>query len=106
MRELKAIATVAFGAVAGTVVTEPRSRYRYSILAVQLPTRRPSRPPPIVQPALVLWLLTIVLTGFPSPSKPNTVPAVMTAPTAQPPAALTMRLAGSGTPTPRRTTGD
>ena len=42
-------------------------------------------PPPTVQPALVLWLLTMVLTGLPSPSKPNTVPAVMISPTASPP---------------------
>ena len=79
-RELKATATVEFAAGVGTVETDPRSRYRYSSLAVQLPARRPSMPPPTVQPALVLWLLTMVLTGLPSPSKPNTVPAVMTSP--------------------------
>ena len=84
-RELKATATVAFAAGVGTVETDPRSRYRYSSLAVQLPARRASMPPPTVQPALVLWLLTMVLTGLPSPSKPNTVPAVMTSPTARPP---------------------
>jgi hypothetical protein len=33
---------------------------------------------------LVLWLLTMVLTGLPLPSMPNTVPAVMISPTASP----------------------
>jgi hypothetical protein len=36
--------------------------------------KRPSMPPPTVQPALVLWLLTIVLTGLPSPSNPKPCP--------------------------------
>jgi len=47
-RELNAAAIVAFAAGAGMVVTVPRSRKRYSTLAVQLPMIRPSMPPPTV----------------------------------------------------------
>ena len=41
----------------------PRSRYRYSALAVQLPQRWVSTPPPTVPPPLVVLLLTEPVTA-------------------------------------------
>jgi hypothetical protein len=43
--------------------TVPRSMYRYSILAVQFPAIRPSRPVPMVQPTLVVLLPNTPDTG-------------------------------------------
>ena len=47
------------------LLTEPRSIYRYSILALQLPANIVSMPPPIVQPTFSLLFVAPMVTGMP-----------------------------------------
>src|ERR1700738_1182723 len=64
MWELKLIASGVELVGRPTVVeTLPKSRYRYSVLPVQLPPKRNSAPAPSAQPALVVWLVDWGLTG-------------------------------------------
>src|SRR4051794_31736214 len=69
------------------LLIEPISRYRYSILALQLTANIASTPAPTVQPKRSVLVDPATLTGTPAPVNPVRPRLLFTSPQAPPPVA-------------------